>query len=185
MILTDREIKLSIDRGLIKIDPRPVEQAFSSTSVDLTLDAIISEFVRPAIGIEQIIDPSVPGIDYEDTLARVTTKVEIGKDGYVLAPQKLILAWTAEYVDLRNAAYLAARIEGKSSLARLGLAVHITAPTIHAGFDGRVRLEMFNHGDLRIRLTPGMRLCQLIFEQTLGTPDRAYQGQFSGQRAIQ
>ncbi|MEZ5888805.1 MAG: hypothetical protein R3D52_00230 [Xanthobacteraceae bacterium] len=62
------------------------------------------------------------------------------------------------------------------------LIVHITAPTIHAGFDGRIRLEMVNHGKIPIRLRPGMRICPLIFEQTLGTPEKGYQGQFSGQR---
>jgi len=68
-----------------------------------------------------------------------------------------------------------------SSLARLGLGVHVTAPTIHAGFDGHIRLEMVNHGKLPIRLRTGMRICQLIFEQTLGTPDKGYRGHFSGQ----
>jgi dCTP deaminase len=76
---------------------------------------------------------------------------------------------------------IAARIEGKSSLARLGLGVHITAPTIHAGFAGQIRLEMINHGKVPIRMRVGMRVCQLIFEQTLGTPEKGYQGQFSGQ----
>jgi dCTP deaminase len=75
----------------------------------------------------------------------------------------------------------AARVEGKSSLARLGLGVHITAPTIHAGFDGQIRLELVNHGHFPITIKSGMRVCQLIFEQTLGTPERGYKGQFSGQ----
>jgi dCTP deaminase len=184
VILTDREIRLAIERGLIKIDPRPVEDAFSSTSVDLTLDPIINDFKRPSKGLEQVIDPSIPGIDYEETIDALTNKVTIGDDGYVLEPNKLILAWTAEYIDMRESSRLAGRVEGKSSLARLGFVVHMTAPTIHAGFDGRIRLEIFNHGSLRIRLRKGMRLCQLIFEQTLGTPERGYQGRFSGQRAV-
>jgi dCTP deaminase len=184
VILTDREIKLALGRGLIKIDPSPMEEAFSSTSVDLTLDPIINTFKKPSTGLEQVIDPSIPGIDYEQTIDDLTHQVTIGDDGYVLEPNKLILAWTAEYVDLRESSRLAARVEGKSSLARLRFVVHMTAPTIHAGFDGRIRLEMFNHGTLRIRLRRGMRLCQLIFEQTLGTPDRGYQGMFAGQRAL-
>src|SRR5262249_40241594 len=76
---------------------------------------------------------------------------------------------------------LAARVEGKSSLARLGLVIHMTAPTIHADFEGRIRLEMMNHGAVPIRLWPGMRICQLIFETTLGTAERGYRGQFAGQ----
>ena len=96
-----------------------------------------------------------------------------------------MLAWTTEYINYINLVShhrIAARVEGKSSLARLGLGVHITAPTIHAGFDGHIRLEMFNHGKIPIRLRAGMRICQLVFEQTLGTPEKGYQGQFSGQR---
>jgi dCTP deaminase len=68
------------------------------------------------------------------------------------------------------------RIEG--ALARLGIGVHITAPTIHAGFKGPIVLEVFNHSTLRVKLTAGMRICQLIFEQTLGTPAKGYSGQF-------
>jgi dCTP deaminase len=76
----------------------------------------------------------------------------------------------------------AARVEGKSSLSRIGLAIHITAPTIHAGYDGHIRLELVNNGPLPIRLRVGMPICQLIFEQTLGTPDKGYHGQFAGQK---
>jgi dCTP deaminase len=87
---------------------------------------------------------------------------------------------TREYVNLKEAR-LGARVEGKSSLARIGLSIHVTAPTIHAGFEGRIRLEIMNHGILPIRLKPEMRICQLILEQTVGTPDKGYQGQFRGQ----
>ena len=80
-------------------------------------------------------------------------------------------------------ARLAGRVEGKSGLARLGIAVHVTAPTIHAGFEGQVRLEMFNHGAIPVRLRAGMRICQLILEQTLGTPVKSYKGRFAGQTA--
>ena len=115
-------------------------------------------------------------------LRALTEFHEVDAEGYLLNRDQLILAWMTEYISLRPASRVAARIEGKSSLARLGLAVHMTAPTIHAGFDGHIRLEIVNHGPLPIRLRPGMRLCQLIFEQTLGTPERGYQGQFTGQR---
>jgi len=112
---------------------------------------------------------------------QLTEKHEIGEAGRASTPRRLVLAWTREYVNLKFDARLAARVEGKSSLSRLGLAVHVTAPTIHSGFDGRIRLEIINHGPLPIRLRSGMRICQLIFEQTLGTPERGYRGQFSGQ----
>ena len=184
MILTDREIKLAIEKDQIKIDPRPKPNAFSSTAVDLTLDPHVTEFALPGGGLEVVIDPGHVDFNPETTLAKVTVQKEVDPmDGYLLQPKHLVLAWTKEYVTLLSHNRIAARIEGKSSLARLGLGVHVTAPTIHAGFSGQIRLEMINHGKVPIRLRVGMRICQLIFEQTLGTPDKGYQGQFSGQVA--
>jgi hypothetical protein len=69
---------------------------------------------------------------------------------------------------------LAARVEGKSSLARLGLGIHVTAPTIHSGFAYPIRLEILNHGHAPIRLRSGMKICQLIFEATLGTAQKGF-----------
>ena len=74
-------------------------------------------------------------------------------------------------------------MEGKSSLARLGLGIHITAPTIHAGFAGQIQLEMCNFGPNEIILDVGMPICQLIFELTYGTPVKGYTGRFAGQTA--
>ncbi|ARN80310.1 dCTP deaminase [Methylocystis bryophila] len=183
MILTDREIRTAIKRGVIVIDPPPSENAYSSTSVDLTLDHELTLFKDDidGTGIEMILDPSNRRVDTEKALESITSKATIHDDGYVLKSNKLVLAYTKEYVDLRIDTKYAARVEGKSSLARYGLSIHITAPTIHAGFDGRIRLEMLNHGPLPIRLRKGMPICQLIFEQTLGTPDKGYSGQFAGQ----
>jgi dCTP deaminase len=93
----------------------------------------------------------------------------------------LVLGWTKERVHLKSSARVAARVEGKSSLARLGLAVHVTAPTIHSGFNGQIQLEIINLGPLPIRLRADMAICQLIFEQTLGFPEKGYGGQFHGQ----
>jgi dCTP deaminase len=184
MILTDREIKLALEKDQIKIDPRPQPNAFSSTAVDLTLDPNLTEFVVPNNGLEVVVDPGHPNFNPETTLAQISVKRVIDPaNGYLLQPRELVLAWTREYVVLVSHNRIAARVEGKSSLARLGLGVHITAPTIHAGFAGQIRLEMINHGKVPIRLRVGMRICQLIFEQTLGTPDKGYQGQFAGQVA--
>jgi dCTP deaminase len=182
VILTDREIQIAIEQGSIIIDPKPEDRAYSSTSVDLTLDEALSEYKKSAAGIEQCIDPNHVEYNHETTLAMITSSISIDdKDGYMFRPGNLVLAWTREYIKLEPYARLAARVEGKSSLARLGISVHITAPTIHAGFDGQIRLEMVNHGKVPVRLRIGMRICQLIFEQTLGTPVRGYKGRFSGQ----
>lgn len=181
MILTDREIQIAIEHGLILVDPAPNATAYSSTSVDLTLDPTLSEFIDAPRGLETAVDPGAPDFNHESVLAALLRTVEIGPDGYLFRPNQLILAWTKEYVRLEPHARIAARVEGKSSLARLGVSVHVTAPTIHAGFQGQIRLEMYNHGKLPIRLRPGMRICQLILEQTLGVPVQGYKGRFSGQ----
>jgi dCTP deaminase len=185
VILTDREIQIALSRKQISIEPAPRPDAYSSTSVDLTLDGVLTLFDTGKEYVRKVIDPTHSHYDYYDideALAEITRTVTIdGQKGFDLDPRHLVLGWTAEYVVLPYDARLAARVEGKSSLARLGLGVHVTAPTIHAGFDGQIRLEIVNHGHLPVTVKPGMRICQLIFEQTLGTPDRGYKGQFSGQ----
>jgi dCTP deaminase len=185
VILTDREIKIYIRRKLIIVDPEPEDIAYQSTAVDLRLDPIISVFTKPPTvgGVHQftLVDPAHPDFKADEAIRSLTKNEDIDTNkGYPLEPGVLILGWTKEFIDLRQSR-LAARVEGKSSLARLGLSIHLTAPTIHAGFQGRIRLEIVNHGHHPIILRPDMRICQLIFEQTLGTPDKDYEGQFVGQ----
>lgn len=182
MILTDREILISLDRQLITIEPRPEEAAFTSSAVDLRLDPVVWIVREPTPALENVVDPRAAGFNAEQVMRELSTEEVINtKTGFPLLPKKLALAWTQEYLEMRTETRLAARVEGKSSLSRLGLVVHMTAPTIHAGFEGRIRLEMMNHGAVPIRLWPGMRICQLIFETTLGTAERGYKGQFAGQ----
>lgn len=181
MILTDREIQTAIRKGAIKIAPVPQQDAYSSTSVDLSLDPFLSIFHKPVPGKNTVIDPNIKTLKTEELLKTMTDLYEIGEQGFDLEPKTLVLGYTLEYVDLRSDTKYAARVEGKSSLARLGVAVHVTAPTVHAGFDGQIRLEIVNHGHYPVKLRRGMPICQLIFEQTLGTPDKGYSGQFSGQ----
>jgi dCTP deaminase len=184
LILTDREILISLDRRLITIDPRPEGEAFTSSAVDLTLDPLVWLVREPTDALENVINPRAKGFDAEQVMRELSTEETIkANTGFPLIPRKLALAWTREYIEMRTETRLAARVEGKSSLSRLGLVVHMTAPTIHAGFEGRIRLEMMNHDAVPIRLWPGMRICQLIFETTLGTAERGYKGQFSGQTA--
>jgi dCTP deaminase len=182
LILTDREILISLDRELITVRPRPETEAFTSTALDLTLDPLIAIVRDPTPAIETTIDPRAKDFNAENVMRNLSDQTAINaKVGYLLPPRKLALAWTREYLELKIETRLAARVEGKSSLARLGLVVHMTAPTIHAGFKGRIRLEMMNHGAVPIRLWPGMRICQLIFETTLGTAELGYKGQFVDQ----
>jgi len=177
MILTDREILLAIGNGQIVVDPVPEEDAISATSLDLTL-ADSGETWQALPG--QPIRPGAAGYNYRQ-LGQRRTRVALS--GYAMDPGSFLLAWTHETISLPLQSRLAARVEGKSSLARLGLGVHVTAPTIHAGFAGQIQLEMFNFGPNQIILDAGMRICQLIYEMTLGTPSKGYTGTFAGQTA--
>jgi len=179
MILTDREIKKALAKKLVVIDPEPAADAYASTSVDLTLDPLLKIF---RIGTGVIIDPGMPGYKVKELLDGATDALTITSGGWDFSPGKLVLGWTKERVELNLEGQVAARVEGKSGLARLGLGVHVTAPTIHAGFVGTIQLEMINHGPMHIKLRPGMPICQLIFEMTKGKPGKAYKGQFSGQK---
>ena len=176
MILTDREIQLALANGQIEITPPPAGDAYASTSVDLTLDAP-GEVWKHLPG--QPIRPGAPGYSYASLAGRKDQIASL--DGYTLVPGGFLLAWTGERVALPITSRLAARVEGKSSLARLGVGVHLTAPTIHAGFVGRIQLEMVNFGPHEIILNVGMPICQLIFEMTFGTAAKGYAGQFAGQ----
>lgn len=181
MILTDREIDLALAKRQIGIDPAPGPGALSSSSLDLHLDHRARRFRQVAEqGIE--INPASPTYSYLAIARELQEDVALNP-AFSLAPRSLLLAWTWETVSLPASARLAARVEGKSSLARLGLGIHITAPTIHAGFSGQIQLEMVNHGPSPIVLTPRMAICQLIIEMTFGTPAKGYEGRFAGQTA--
>src|SRR5262249_42366302 len=103
--------------------------------------------------------------------------------------RSFLLGWTAESLWLPHRSRLAARVEGKSTLARLGIGVHVTAPTIHAGFGYKendekypgnpLQLEIWNVGPLDIRLEVGMPVCKLILETVDGTREKGYEGRFS------
>lgn len=181
MILTDREIRIAIETRQVIIDPAPADEAYSSTSLDLTLGAGLHVFKTAQPGLDMVIDPSAEGYNFLDAINELANEQDVPADGFALVPGKLILARTEERVNLPITSRIAARVEGKSSLARLGLGVHITAPTIHGGFTGKIQLEIVNHGSRPIRLRKGMRICQLIFETTLGVADKGYAGQFLNQ----
>ena len=178
MILTDREIAIALANRQIVIEPGPnLTEALSSTTLDLTLSNVFAEWDE----IDGVtIHPGAPDYSYTKLAKLRTTRQQ---PSYTLKPRHFVLAWTAEEVTLPETSRIAARVEGKSSLARLGVGVHVTAPTIHCGFTGSIQLEMFNFGPHTIVLEAGMRVCQLIFEQTYGTPIKGYSGIFAGQKA--
>ncbi len=181
MILTDREIQKLLKEGLISIEPEPPIDAYDSTAVDLTLDPLLRRFRTNVPGL--IIDPGAPGYKAAELIRSATDPFTLTEQGWELPRGTLVLAWTKERVDLNFKGKVAARVEGKSGLARIGLGIHVTAPTIHAGFPGTIQLELVNHGPLPIKLRPGMAICQLIIETIKGTPSKAHKSQFAGQVA--
>ena len=93
-----------------------------------------------------------------------------------------VLGITRERVHLKAGSLLAGRVEGRSSMARYGLTVHLTAPTIHAGFNGQITLEMINYGPFTLKLVPSStRICQLVFERLESPPLREIRTAFQGQ----
>lgn len=184
MILTDREIRVAIHEEQIIINPAPRPECYSSTAVDLTLANFARRWTEKALaGVKVTLSPGAQGFSYARVKDEFQEPIALEDGGFVLRRGEFILAWTHETLHLPTRSRIAARVEGKSSLARMGITAHVTAPTIHAGFQGQIQLEIVNHSPLTICLTPGMRICQLIFEQTFGTAEQGYAGQFAGQRA--
>ena len=117
-------------------------------------------------------------------------QVEVSKEPsgkYILEPNRVYLGSTLEKVRFPAGSKLAGRVEGKSSLARLGFSVHMTAPMIHCGTGlGIITLEMFNHGPFAIEVTPGKtRICQLILEEVSREPEERTGGNFIQQEDAQ
>lgn len=190
MILSDREIKAALARGALKLTPEPPVEAWSSTAVDLCLAKELVMWRRPGgAGVEAVVCPAHPDYDFNTVRDTYSRALDITEDGFVFKSQTFLLGWTQEKVQLPHRSRLAARVEGKSSLARLGIGVHVTAPTIHTGFGYKkdddsypgspLQLEIWNAGPLDVKLMEGMRICQLIFELVDGTPEKGYEGKFS------
>ena len=189
MILSDREIRAALNKGTVRITPLPSVDSWSSTALDLRLDGQLSYWDPPLdSGAPVLFSPHDPDYDYATLAAQYARPATISDAGYVLPPQSFLLGWTIEKLQLPHQSRLAARVEGKSSLARLGIGVHVTAPTIHSGFGytgdpnhlgSPIQLEIWNIGSLSIVLKKEMRICQLIFEFVDGTPEKGYAGRFN------
>jgi dCTP deaminase len=194
VILSDHEIRAAVGREDIGLTPLPLDaRRWSPTSVDLTLDREIRPWrTISGAGGEAVIEPGSDAFNSNELIARHTNAETCdGENGYVIEPGEFVLGWTVEKLKLPVGSRIGARVEGKSSLARIGLGVHVTAPTIHPGFGvdpirldypgSPIRLEIWNAGPLRIRLVKGMAICQLLFETVYGTPEGSYTGQFAVQ----
>ena len=186
MILSDFDIKTAISNGSFTIDPPPKEEDYDTTAVNLHLgdEFLIWDFEEAIEGFGQL-TVDLANFNYRTLAKKYTKQIKPDSDGsIVLSPNRFILSSTRETVGNPDpGCCLAARVEGRSSLARLGLQIHMTAPTIHAGFKGTITLEIFNVGPLPLRLRPGLAICQLIIEQVSSSPTGAScASQFQGQQ---
>lgn len=157
MILSDRSIREQLEAGRVVVDPLG-ENAIQPSSVDVRLDD----------GFRVFANHRHPYIDVRQELPDLTELVKVTEDDpFVLHPGEFVLGSTYERVALPDD--LVARLEGKSSLGRLGLLIHSTAGFVDAGWDGWLTLELSNVSTLPIALYPGMKIGQLAFFQ-LSTP---------------
>jgi dCTP deaminase len=162
VILSDRSIREELAAGHIVIDPLD-ERNIQPSSVDLRLDRLFRVFRNH----------TAPIIDVKQDLEDLTELVQIDAEGvFVLHPGEFVLGATLERVAMPDD--LVSRIEGKSSLARLGLLIHSTAGFIDPGFDGHITLELANVASLPITLYPGMKIGQVSFMQMTTPADRPY-----------
>jgi dCTP deaminase len=182
MILCDHHIQRLVRGGKLIIDPPPASDQYDSSSVNLRVgnDFRIWKEALRAPATSHSID--VDHIDLAEIID-LTDPLAVDKSGILaIPPGSFVLVRTLEYVSLPLQSKLAARVEGRSKLARLGLTAHITAPTIHAGFSGKITLEILNHGPFELRVRPNeSRLCQLIIEQVSGVPKKGGSILFSQQ----
>jgi dCTP deaminase len=162
MILSDRTIREELAAGRIVIDPLD-EACIQPSSVDLRLDRLFRVFLNH----------TMPVIDVRQDLTDLTRLVEIDEgDAFILHPGEFVLGSTYERVAVPDD--LVARIEGKSSLGRLGLLIHSTAGFIDAGFSGHITLELSNVANLPITLYPGMKIGQVSFLRMTTPADVPY-----------
>jgi dCTP deaminase len=162
VILSDRTIREELEKGRIVIDPLD-ESCIQPSSVDLHIDRFFRVFRNHTMG----------HIDVKQDLEDLTELVEIGEDDvFMLHPGEFVLGSTSERVALPDD--IVARLEGKSSLGRLGLLIHSTAGFVDAGWDGHLTLELSNVANLPITLYPGMKIGQISFLQMTTAADQPY-----------
>jgi dCTP deaminase len=170
VLLSDRDIKAEIDSGRVVLTPYD-EGMVQPSSIDVRLDKFFRLFDNH----------KYPVIDPEQEQPDLTRLVEVEPgEALMLHPGEFILGSTYEVVKLPDD--LAARLEGKSSLGRLGLLTHSTAGFIDPGFSGHVTLELSNVATLPIKIWAGMKIGQLCFFKLSSAAEHAYGSERYGSR---
>ena len=176
MILSDRDIKRMLKAGRIKVSPAPdLSVQLGSAGLDFRLGSQFRVFKPTST---PYIDPNnadthdqnTTVIDVNDPKEQQSLLPNVGKNGprsFVLHPGEFVLGETVEQIELPDD--IAGRLEGRSSLGRLGIVIHSTAGHFDPGFTGTIVLEITNIGVVPVLLYPGMRFCQMVFE-SMSTP---------------
>ena len=176
MVLSDRSIEEELKSGRIIVEPLG-DGCIQPSSVDLHLDKKVSLFDTHTLGI----------IDIKQDHSQIMREEIIGDRPFILQPREFILGSTSERIAIADD--LVARIEGKSSLGRLGLIIHSTAGFVDAGWDGNLTLEIANISKLPITLYAGMRICQISFSKMTTSAKNPYGSskvgsKYYGQRGV-
>lgn len=161
MVLSDKDIKHYIEKGIIGVTPKPqFSKQLGSCSLDLRLGDTFRVFEHSK---NAYLDPTK-----KDYTNEITSQIKVKKgDAFIMQPGDFVLAVTMERVKIPND--LLGRLEGRSSLGRLGIVVHSTASVFDPGWNGQCVLELGNLGRMPVALYPEMRICAMTFEQ-LSTP---------------
>ena len=170
MLLSDRDIRAELDSGRISLDPYEPDM-IQPSSIDVRLDRFFRLFDNHKYPVND------PAQDHPDLTRLVETEDD---EPFVLHPGEFVLGSTYESVALPDD--VAARLEGKSSLGRLGLLTHSTAGFIDPGFTGHVTLELSNVATLPIQLWPGMKIGQLCFFRLSSPAENPYGSSVYGSR---
>lgn len=166
MRLSDRDILNALNAGTISVSPYPDKSKIKGVSLDLRLGNSFRVFTGHSAGS---IDLSAPKAELTQIIDNIMgSEILLGEDEiFYLHPGELALAVTLESISLPD--NIVAWLDGRSSLARLGLMVHVTAHRIDPGWSGQIVLEMHNMGKLPLGLRPGMDICAINFE-TMSSP---------------
>jgi len=188
MVLCDESIKKALASGDIEIDPTPIDDQYQTSSVDIFLGDSFRIWDPAKFRVKGVrVELNLADQMFQDTANAFAIPAPREADNSVVLPPfsanpQVLLCLTRERIHLKKHAALSARVEGRSSLARIGLVVHLTAPIIHAGFNGRITLEIVNQGPFYIKFIPHKtRICQFIIEMldspATGQLTTAFQGQ--------
>ena len=170
MLLSDRDILTQIKAGRVACEPFH-EAMIQPSSVDVRLDKYFRVFENHKYSV---IDPSIE----QSELTREV--IAEGDEAFILHPGEFVLASTYEVITLPDD--IAGRLEGKSSLGRLGLLTHSTAGFIDPGFSGHITLELSNVANLPVKLFPGMKIGQLCLIKLSSPAEHPYGSEKYGSR---